>query len=192
MSVPVLTGWMVVAVPLVTADGMVPRAHPRTHKPEVVVHGAHLQKHGMIQALPELEDELRSVVPTVLRAAENVFTVERVEVHHVEPARVHGLRLARRDFGQQCRVGVRSEMAEALFEVVDLRARRMRRGAGFKDALARTRDPLALLGAELPAEQIRALELEVMARIDDAFLRASADPFPSLALDPETRKIGSL
>ena len=50
------------------------------------------------------------------------------------------------------------------------------------EELARIRafDPLTLHGARLTAEERDQAEAEVMAIVDDAFIRAEADPFPSL------------
>ena len=77
---------------------------------------------GLLEPLADLEDELRAVVPAVLRPAEDVLAVQGVEVDHVEAALVEGLGRVGGDLGQQRRVAVGHEQAEALLEVMHLGA----------------------------------------------------------------------
>ena len=107
---------------LVAPGRVVPRAHAGTDVPQVMVERAHLHHRGSGEPLADLEDELRAVMPAVRPAAERVLAVERVHVDHVEAARVERLGRLGRHLGQERRVAVGQEQAEALLEMVHLRA----------------------------------------------------------------------
>ena len=94
----------------------------------MVVEGAHFHQCRPAQAFPELEHELRLVVPGAGLSAQNIAAVQGVEVDGVEPALVEGIGSRRRDFPEERRFGIGHEKPEAFLEVLDLRVLGVGRG----------------------------------------------------------------
>jgi len=86
---------------------------------------AHFHQRWLLQPLHDLKDELRAVVPGVFSTSEDVLTIQRVQIDHVETAFVVKIRGALRDFSQQSGFRVGHEQSEALLEVVHFRSARM-------------------------------------------------------------------
>ena len=90
---------------------------------------AHFHQRWLLQPLHDLKDELRAVVPGVFSTSEDVLTIQRVQIDHVETAFVVKIRGALRDFSQQSGFRVGHEQSEALLEMLCFCSARMRRGA---------------------------------------------------------------
>ena len=59
-------------------------------------------------------------MPTVLRPAYDVFSIQSIHIHHIEAPFVEGFGSLCRYFGKKCRVAVGHEKPEAFFEMMNL------------------------------------------------------------------------
>ena len=87
-----------------------------------MMEAAGLNHSGMIEVLPEFEHKLSTVMPAILRPAEDAFSIQRIQVDRVKTAFIKHLCLTFCDLRQKGGIGIGNEVSVGLLQMMNLGA----------------------------------------------------------------------